>query len=75
MVTSFPPKSAPSSIVKAFKGGLWFIQFPQTQKSLWGRHLWSLSFFMSTFGNTSKETIVQYVDSQLDRYNGGRPRR
>ena len=75
MVISFPPKSAPSSIVKAFKGGSWFIQFPQTKKSLWGRHLWSLSFFMSTFGNTSKETIVQYVDSQLDRYNGGRPRR
>jgi len=78
MVISFPPKSAPSSIVKAFKGGSakqWFIQFPQTKKLLWGGHLWSPSFFMSTFGNTSKETIIQYVDSQLDQYNGGRPRR
>ncbi|MFC6253942.1 transposase [Secundilactobacillus hailunensis] len=45
------------------------------QKSLRGRHLWSPGFFMSTFGNPSKETIVQYVDSQLDQYNGGRPRR
>ncbi|MFC6253727.1 transposase [Secundilactobacillus hailunensis] len=67
-------KSAPSSIVKAFKGGSWFIQFPQTKRLLWSGHLWSPSFFMSTLGNASKETIVQYVDSQLDRYNGGCPR-
>ncbi|ALJ97746.1 transposase [Lactobacillus phage CL1] len=78
MMISFPPKYAPSSIVKAFKGGSakqWFIQFPQTKKLLWGGHLWSPSFFMSTLGNVSKEIVAQYVDSQLDKYNGGRPRR
>nr|WP_263849886.1 transposase [Secundilactobacillus pentosiphilus] len=34
MMISFPPKLAPSSIVKAFKGGSakqWFIQFFETK--------------------------------------------
>ena len=78
MTVSFPPKYAPSSIVKAFKGGSakqWFIQFPQTKQLLWGGHLWSPSFFMSTLGNVSKEVVAQYIDSQLDQCNGGRPRR
>jgi len=78
MVISFAPKYAPSSIVKAFKGGSakqWFIKYPETKQMLWGGHLWSPSFFMSTLGNVSKEIVAQYIDSQLDKYNGGRPRR
>ncbi|KRL93372.1 IS200/IS605 family transposase [Levilactobacillus hammesii] len=78
MIVSFAPKYAPSSIVKAFKGGSakqWFKQFPETKQQLWGGHLWSPSFFMSTLGNVSKEIVTQYIDSQLDQYNGGRPRR
>ncbi len=78
MTISFPPKLAPSSIVKAFKGGSakqWFIQFPETKQLLWNGHLWSPSFFMSTLGHVSEEVVSQYIDSQLDQYNGGRPRR
>ncbi|MFC6253083.1 IS200/IS605 family transposase [Secundilactobacillus hailunensis] len=78
LLISFPPKLAPSSIVKAFKGGSakqWFIQFPETKPLLWNGHLWSSSFFMSTLGNVSKEVVRQYINSQLDQYNGGRPRR
>jgi len=78
MVISFAPKYAPSSIVKAFKGGSakqWFIKYPETKQMLWGGHLWAPSFFMSTLGNVSKEIVAQYIDSQLDKYNGGRPRR
>lgn len=78
LMISFPPKMTPTSVVKAFKGGSarqWFIQFPETKQQLWGGHLWSPSYFMSTLGNVSKETVAQYIDLQLDKYNGGRPRR
>lgn len=78
IMISFPPKMTPASVVKSFKGGSakqWFIQFPNTKKQLWGGHLWSPSYFMSTLGNVSKEVVAQYIDSQVDKYNGGRPRR
>ncbi|MCA7081845.1 transposase, partial [Staphylococcus aureus] len=52
-----------------------FLKYPETNKLLWGGHLWSPSFFMSTLGNVSKEIVAQYIDSQLDKYNGGRSRR
>ncbi|WP_446197598.1 IS200/IS605 family transposase [Lentilactobacillus buchneri] len=78
MMISFAPKFTPSSIVKAFKGGSakqWFIQYPETKQQLWEGHLWSPSFFMSTLGDVSKEVVSKYIKSQLERYNGGRPRR
>lgn len=78
MMISFPPKMTPASVVKSFKGGSakqWFVQFPDTKKQLWGGHLWSPSYFMSTLGNVSKKVVAQYIDSQVDKYNGGRPRR
>ena len=78
LLISFPPKMTPASVVKSFKGGSarnWFTQFPETKQQLWGGHLWAPSYFMSTLGNVSKEAVAQYIDSQLDKYNGGRPRR
>lgn len=78
LMISFPPKMTPASVVKSFKGGSarqWFSQFPATKQQLWGGHLWAPSYFMSTLGNVSKDVVAQYIDSQLDRYNGGRPRR
>lgn len=32
---------------------------------MWGGHLWSPSFFMSTVGNMSKETVRKYIQNQL----------
>lgn len=78
MIISFAPKFTPSSIVKAFKGGSakqWFIQYPETKQQLFRGHLWSPSFFMSTLGNVSKEVVSKYINSQLEHYNSGRPRR
>lgn len=78
MMISFAPKFTPSSIVKTFKGGSakqWFIQYPETKQQLWDGHLWSPSFFMSTLGTVSKEVVSTYINSQLEHYNGGRPRR
>nr|WP_263849906.1 IS200/IS605 family transposase [Secundilactobacillus pentosiphilus] len=73
MVISFLPELAPSSIVKAFKGGSakqWFIQFPETKPLLGNGYLWSPIFFMSTLSHVSKEVVSQYIASQLDQYNG-----
>lgn len=77
MLISFNPKHAPSSIVKTLKGKSarrWFEQYSETKQQLWGGHLWSPSFFMSTVGNMSKETVRKYIQNQLTEYNAGRPR-
>lgn len=67
MLLSFPPKFAPSSIVKSFKGASareWFKLHPKDKVKLYKGHLWSPSFFMSTVGNVSKETLLEYVRNQ-----------
>lgn len=67
LVISFPPKFAPSSIVKRFKGAAareWFKLHPEDKGKLYKGHLWSPSFFMRTVGVVSKETIMEYVQNQ-----------
>lgn len=77
MLISFNPKHAASSIVKTLKGKsarLWFKAYPETKAMLWGGHLWTPSYFMSTVGSMSKETVKKYIENQLTEYNDGRPR-
>ncbi|MFW3626081.1 IS200/IS605 family transposase [Aerococcus viridans] len=77
MLISFNPKHAASSIVKTLKGKsarLWFKAYPETKTMLWGGHLWTPSYFMSTVGSMSKETVKKYIENQLTEYNDGRPR-
>lgn len=67
LVLSFPPKFAPSSIVKSFKGAAareWFKLYPEDKQKLYKGHLWSPSFFMQTVGVISQETIMEYVKNQ-----------
>jgi transposase IS200-family protein len=67
LVLSFPPKFAPSSIVKSFKGAAareWFKLHPEDKAKLYKGHLWSPSFFMRTVGVVSKETVLDYVKNQ-----------
>lgn len=74
---SFPPKLSASVVVKTLKGGAarrWFKHFPETKTQLWGGHLWSPSFFMSTLGNMSKDIVDTYINNQITEYNSGRPR-
>ena len=70
LVLSFPPKFAPSSIVKSFKGATareWFKLHPEDKQKLYKGHLWSPSFFMQTVGIVSRETVVEYVENQLTK--------
>lgn len=67
LVLSFPPKFAPSSIVKSFKGAAareWFKLHPEDKQKLYKGHLWSPSFFMRTVGVVSRETVMEYVKNQ-----------
>ena len=67
LVLSFPPKFAPSSIVKSFKGAAareWFKLHPEDTKKLYKGHLWSPSFFMHTVGVVSENIVMEYVKNQ-----------
>lgn len=68
LVLSFPPKFAPSSIVKSFKGAAareWFRLHPEDKQKLYKGHLWAPSFFMQTVGIVSQEAVINYVKNQL----------
>jgi tranposase-like protein len=67
LVLSFPPKFAPSSIVKSFKGAAareWFKLHPEDKQKLYKGHLWSPSFFMQIIGIVSRESVIEYVENQ-----------
>ena len=68
LVLSFPPKFAPSSIVKSFKGAAareWFKLHPEDKQKLYKGHLWAPSFFIQTVGTVSQEAVMGYVENQL----------
>ncbi|WP_082623190.1 IS200/IS605 family transposase, partial [Levilactobacillus parabrevis] len=71
LLLSFKPKYAPTNVVKAFKGGsarLFFELHPEIKaQKFWSGHLWSPSYFMSTLGDMSKETVENYIASQRRR--------
>ena len=79
LLVSFKPKYAPTNMVKTLKGvsaRAWFKLHPETQQQLWGGHLWSPSYFMSTLGDMSKETVKTYIESQrTEKANSGRPKK
>jgi len=71
MLISFPPNKMPSSVVKSFKGAsarAWFKKHPESKNLLWKGHLWSPSFYMSTLGSMSKETVANYINNQIKNY-------
>lgn len=70
LVLSFPPKFAPSSIIKSFKGAAareWFKLHPEDKQKLYKGHLWSPSFFMQTVGVVSLDVLAEYVENQLTK--------
>lgn len=79
MLISFKPRNSPTNIVKALKGGsarLFLKQHPEIkQRQYWNGNLWSRSYYMSTLGNMSKETVENYINNQRDtKSNAGRPK-
>ena len=65
---SCPPTMSPSEIMHQVKGATSFAlreEFPQLARM---PSLWTRSFFVSTAGNVSSETIKWYVATQKTRY-------
>lgn len=71
LLISFKPKMAASNVVKSLKGHsarVFFSRHPEIRdKKLWGGHLWSHSYYMSTVGNMSRETIEVYIRNQYTK--------
>ena len=71
MLISFKPKYTPTNIVKALKGGsarLFLKKHPEIKHDkLWGGHIWSRSYYMSTLGNMSKEVVAKYIQNQYSK--------
>lgn len=71
LLLSFKPKYAPTDIVKLLKGHSakrFFEQHPEIRnQKLWGGHLWSHSYYMSTLGSMSKETVEKYIRNQCTK--------
>lgn len=61
------PKFAPADIVKIFKGitaKKLFEMHPEVRNRLWNGHLWNPSYYVGTCGDTTKETVKMYIETQ-----------
>ena len=71
ILISFPPSKTPTSAIKALKGRsaqIFLAHHPEIRKDkCWRGHLWSPSYYMSTLGDMSKNTVEKYINNQ--RYN------
>lgn len=71
LLISFKPKLSATDAVKALKGGsarLFFDAHPEIKAAkFWGGHLWTRSYYMSTLGSMSKETVERYIEDQYSK--------
>lgn len=66
LVTAMPNHSI-VDMVKALKGvsaRFLFKKHPKLKKLLWGGHLWNPSYYISTVGQISEETVREYIENQ-----------
>lgn len=68
LLVSFKPKYSVTDVVKNLKGSsarIFFDRHPEIKNhSFWGGKLWSPSYYVSTLGNMSKETVRKYIQNQ-----------
>jgi putative transposase len=61
------PKFSPANIVKIFKGitaKKLFEQHPEIKSNLWNGHLWNPSYYVGTCGDTTKDVVQMYIETQ-----------
>lgn len=64
------PKFAPANIVKIFKGitaKKLFETHPEIKNRLSNGHLWNPSYYVGTCGDTTKDVIQMYIDTQKEK--------
>lgn len=67
LFVSAPPTLSPSDIMQLIKGGTSFKLRSMFSKLSHMQSLWTRSFFVSTAGHVSSETIRKYVEEQKTR--------
>jgi putative transposase len=68
LLINYPPTCPVSRLVNSLKGVSSRLirkkTYPSIQQALWGKSLWSPSYFASSCGGASLEVIKQYIESQ-----------
>ena len=64
------PKFSPADLVKIFKGiaaKKLFEMHPEIKNKLWNGHLWNPSYYVGTCGDTTKDVVRMYIETQKVR--------
>ena len=68
LLVNYPPKTSVSKLVNSLKGVssrlLRNKGYPSIQQALWGKNLWSPSYFAGSCGGAPIEIIRQYIENQ-----------
>lgn len=68
LLVEYPPKVSISKLVNSLKGVssrlLRKQNYPSIQESLWGKSLWSPSYFAGACGGAALGAIKQYIEQQ-----------
>ena len=67
---SVPPYQSISKYVQLMKGKSSRkvqLEFPELRKRYWGKHLWSVGYFVRTTGNVTDKMIKDYIDKHESR--------
>ncbi|UOS61361.1 IS200/IS605 family transposase [Helicobacter pylori] len=68
LLINYPPKVSVSKLVNSLKGVSSRLirkhHFKSVEASLWGKHLWSPSYFAGSCGGAPLELIKQYIQEQ-----------
>lgn len=68
LLINYPPTCTVSRLVNVLKGVssrlIRKANHPSIQQALWGKNLWSPSYFAGSCGGASLDVIKQYIESQ-----------
>ena len=68
LLVNYPPKTSVSKLVNSLKGVTSRLLrnkgYPSIQQALWGKNLWSPSYFAGSCGGAPIEIIRQYIENQ-----------
>lgn len=68
LLVNYPPKVAVSKLVNSLKGVSSHLirkkDYPSIGRKLWGKALWSPSYFASSCGGAPLDIIRQYIEQQ-----------
>jgi putative transposase len=74
LFVSVPPQISISKLVQYLKGKSSYklmIEHKMLSKQFWGQHLWGRGYFVATSGNITDEVIMDYIEKQEDKEDGG----